>query len=137
MGGGPGHAHVLSTAGRLDPVEKLFCLIGMPSARPARRVCWQKLEEELPMSAMWTTLTNLWYYLDEIDCVLIWVLTIVMIYILYKLRQLESANAHNQGSVNVAVSSPAVLPMQTMQPAPPVQPAARVADPYDIVFNRR
>ena len=89
------------------------------------------------MSAMWTTLSNLWFYLGEIDRVLIWVITIVMVYVLYKLRQIESSNARSQGLVNVAVSSPAVLPMQTMQPAPPAQPAARVVNPYDLVFSRR
>ena len=87
------------------------------------------------MSSMWTTLSNLWHYLGQIDRVLIWVITIVMIYIIHKICQLESATLRNQGAVNVADSSPAVLPMQAMPPAPAVWPAARVVNPYDIVFN--
>ena len=61
--------------------------------------------------------------------------TLDTVYVLYKLRQMESTNARTQGSVNVTVSSPTVLLMKTLQPAPPAQPAARVVDPYDLVFN--
>ena len=52
---------------------------------------WSKLEQSVPMSAMCINLSNLWHYLGQIDRVLIWVITIVIIYIIYKIRQLESA----------------------------------------------
>ena len=52
----------------------------------------------------------------------------LLIVLLVKVRRLENAAANQQGSVNVAVSAPAVIPMQTMEPT---RRSVRRHDPYD------
>ena len=67
----------------------------------------------------------------------------LLIVLVVKVRRLENAAAANQGAVNVAVSAPAMIPMQTMTTEPVRQPTASLPPPsgdksdplYNIAFH--
>ena len=71
------------------------------------------------MSAMMTNLAAIWeYYADRL---MIFFFTLMIIYLMCNVKQLENAHSRSQSAVNVAVASPAMIPMQAM----PAGPATR------------
>ena len=84
-----------------------------------------------------------WTWIGRVDQALVIVFVPLLIVLLVKVRRLENAAAANQGAVNVAVSAPAMIPMQTMTTEPVRQPAAGLPPPsgdksdplYNIAFH--
>ena len=76
-----------------------------------------------------STLKDAWEWLGYVDQGLVLVFVPLLIVLLVKVRHLENASTSQQGAVNVAVSAPAVLPLQ------PANISARRLterhDPYD------
>ena len=71
---------------------------------------WEKLERELPLGSTMLTLQTAWEWLGRIDQGLVLVFVPLMIYLLVKVKRLESAMNRQAASVNVAVTAPTVVP---------------------------
>ena len=84
-----------------------------------------------------------WTWIGQVDQALVIVFVPLLIVLVVKVRRLENAAAANQGAVNVAVSAPAMIPMQTMTTEPVRQPVAGLPPPsgdksdplYNIAFH--
>ena len=84
-----------------------------------------------------------WTWIGRIDQALVIVFVPLLIVLVVKVRRLENAAVANQGAVNVAVSAPAMIPMQTMTTEPVRQPATSLPPPsgdkrdslYQIAFH--
>ena len=63
---------------------------------------------------MMASLQSAWTWVGRIDQALVIVFVPLLIVLMMKVRRLENATMSGQGAVNVAVSTPAVIPMQTM-----------------------
>ena len=63
------------------------------------------------------TLQTIWEWIGYVDQGFVFIFVPIMILLIVKIRRLDNALAHRQGSVNVAVSAPLVMPMQTMTTA--------------------
>ena len=103
--------------------------LGCPQPAQTGGYDWAKLERELPLSTIMSTLKDAWEWLGYVDQGLMLVFVPLLIVLLVKVRHLENASTSQQGAVNVAVSAPAVLPLQ------PANISARRPterhDPYD------
>ena len=91
---------------------------------------------------MMANLHSAWTWIGRIDQALVIVFVPLLIVLMVKVRRLENATMSSQGSVNVAVSTPAVIPMQTMTTEPVRQletdrpPLGRDKnDPFYIAFH--
>ena len=69
-----------------------------------------------------------WDWLGQIDQGLVVIFVPMLIVLMVKVRRLESAITPRQGAVNVAVSAPAMMPMQSLAPAA-TRPTATVQRP--------
>ena len=99
--------------------------MGCPQPTQAGSYDWSKLESELPMTSLMANLHAAWTWIGRIDQALVIVFVPLLIVLLVKVRRLENATMASQGAVNVAVSAPSMIPMQTMTAEPIRQ---RVAD---------
>ena len=116
--------------------------MGCPQPTQAGSYDWSKLEQELPMTSMMANLHAAWTWIGRIDQALVIVFVPLLIVLMVKVRRLENETMSGQGSVNVAVSTPAVIPMQTMTTEPVCQrktdqpPLGRDKnDPFYIAFH--
>ena len=97
----------------------------------------------MPMTSLMANLHTAWTWIGRIDQALVIVFVPLLIVLMVKVRRLENATAANQGAVNVAVSAPAMIPMQTMTAEPvrqhvanPPLPSGDKSDPlYNIAFH--
>ena len=89
-------------------------MLGCPQPTQAGGYNWSKLEKELPMGSMMANLQSAWTWIGQIDQALVIVFVPLLIVLMVKVRKLENALANGQGTVNVAVSAPAVIPMQPL-----------------------
>ena len=64
-----------------------------------------------------STIQTAWEWVGYMDQGLVFIFVPIMIVLLVKIWRLESALANRQGSVNVAVSTLSVIPLQTMTTA--------------------
>ena len=110
--------------------------LGCPQPAPAGSYDWKKLEEDLPLSSMVISMQTAWEWMGRIDQALVIVFVPVLIMLLVKVRRLEHALAPRQGAVNVAVSAPAVLPMQNMSAAPTPSPTTDWQPDHDRLRER-
>ena len=117
--------------------------MGCPQPTQAGNYDWSKLEAELPVTSFMANLNEAWTWIGRVDQALVIVFVPLLIVLLVKVRRLENAAAANQGAVNVAVSAPAMIPMQTM-PTEPVRkplvglppPSGDRSDPlYNLAFH--
>ena len=67
---------------------------------------------------MMANLHSAWTWIGRIDQALVIVFVPLLIVLIVKVRRLENMTMSSQGAVNVAVSTPAVIPMQTMTTEP-------------------
>ena len=95
--------------------------MGCPQPTQAGSYDWSKLEQELPMTSMMSNLHAAWTWIGRIDQALVIVFVPLLIVLMVKVRKLENATMSSQGAVNVAVSAPSMIPMQTMT-AEPIRP---------------
>ena len=117
--------------------------MGCPQPTQAGSYDWSKLESELPMTSLMANLHAAWTWIGRIDQALVIVFVPLLIVLMVKVRRLENATATSQGAVNVAVSAPAMIPMQTMTAEPvrqhvanPPLPSGDKSDPlYNIAFH--
>ena len=91
---------------------------------------------------MMANLHAAWTWIGQIDQALVIVFVPLLIVLMVKVRRLENATMSSQGAVNVAVSAPSVIPMQTMTTEPSCQretdqpPLGRDKnDPFYIAFH--
>ena len=95
------------------------------------------------MTSLMANLNAAWTWTDQSYQALVILFVPLLIVLVVKVRGLENAAVANPGAVNVAVSAPATIPMQTMttEPArrhatglPP--PSGDKSDPlYHIAFH--
>ena len=78
----------------------------------------------MPMSSLMSNLHAAWTWIGRIDQALVIVFVPLLIVLMVKVRRLENATMAGQGAVNVAVSAPSMIPMQTMTAEPICQRAA-------------
>ena len=117
--------------------------MGCPQPTQAGNYDWSKLEAELPVTSVMAHLNAAWTWIGRVDQALVIVFVPLLIVLVVKVRRLENAAAANQGAVNVAVSAPAMIPMQTMTTEPVRQPVAGLPPPsgdksdplYNIAFH--
>ena len=110
--------------------------LGCPQPAPTGKYNWQKLEEELPLSSMMVSMQTAWTWVGRIDQALVIVFVPVIIMLVVKVRRLEHALAPRQGGVNVAVSAPAVLPMQNLSTATAPPPTTDHLNDHDRLRER-
>ena len=115
--------------------------LGCPQPSQAGAYDWLKLEAELPLSAMMNNVQVAWKWIGRIDQDLVVIFVPMLIVLMVKVRRLENALTPRQGAVNVAVSAPAMMPMQNLATAAtrPTATAQRpaqsnVEDPYYVPF---
>ena len=117
--------------------------MGCPQPTQAGNYDWSKLEAELPVTSFMANLNEAWTWIGRVDQALVIVFVPLLIVLLVKVRRLENAAAANQGAVNVAVSAPAMIPMQTMPTEPVRKPLAGLPPPsgdrsdplYNLAFH--
>ena len=115
--------------------------LGCPKPTQTGAYDWSKLEAELPLSSMMNNVRIAWDWLGRIDQALVVIFVPMLIVLMVKVRRLENALTSRQGAVNVAVSAPAMMPMQSLAPsaartAAPIQrpTQSNVEDPYYVPF---
>ena len=85
---------------------------------------------------MMATIQTAWEWLGYMDQGLVFFFVPVMIVLLVKIWRLENALACRQGSVNVAVAAPSVIPLQTMTAATnQPQACSTLNNPYRLAFD--
>ena len=85
---------------------------------------------------MMISMQTAWEWVGRIDQALVIVFIPVLIMLLVKVRRLEHALAPRQGAVNVAVSAPAVLPMQNLSAATTPPPTSDWQTDHDRLRER-
>ena len=115
--------------------------LGCPQPSQSGAYDWSKLEAQLPLSAMKNNVQIAWEWVERIDQGLVVIFVPMLIILMVKVRRLENALTPRQGAVNVAVSAPALMPMQnlattTTRPTVATQRPAQsnVEDPYYVPF---
>ena len=88
--------------------------LGCPQPSQASGYNWSKLKQDLPLSTMMNYVQLAWEWIGRIDQGLIMIFVPLQIVLTVKVRRLENAISKGQGAVNVAISAPAILPMQNM-----------------------
>ena len=117
-------------------LKSCAALLGCPQPAQTGGYDWAKLKQAVPLSSMMATIQTTWEWLGYVDQGLVFFFVPVMIVLLVKIWRLENALASRQGSVNVAVAAPSVIPLQTMTAAAD-QPQARsnLNNPYRLAFD--
>ena len=85
---------------------------------------------------MMISIQTAWAWVGRIDQALVIVFVPVLIMLLVKVRRLEHALTPRQGAVNVAVSAPAVLPMQNLSTATTPPPTSDWLTDHDRLRER-
>ena len=88
--------------------------LGCPQPSQVGGYDWSKLKQDLPLSSLMNNVQLAWEWIGRINQGLIVIFMPLLIVLTVKVRLLENAISWGQGAINVAVSAPAVLPMQNM-----------------------
>ena len=115
--------------------------LGCPQPSQVGGYDWSKLKQDLPLSSLLNNVQLAWEWNSRINQGLIVIFMPLLIVLTVKVRLLENAISWGQGAINVAVSAPAVLPMQNMAATSAQPPTANhlpaqsnLNNPYYLAF---